>query len=335
MTHHRSKPRAGSLAYTPRKRAKKQIPRIHSWVKTDELKPLGFAGYKAGMTHVIALDSTEKSRTHGLEISIPVTILETPPMIVAGIRAYIKGYFGARTFTDAWMPEPKKEKRELHKLYKKLHLENKFDEKALTEIENNMDKISDIRLLVFAQSSLTSTPKKKPDLMEIAIGGGIEDKFNYAKEKLGSEININEVFAESSFADVTSVTKGKGFQGIIKRWGVKKQRSKATKKRRHMGSGGAWTPSYKLWREPLPGQVGCHTRTEHNKLILKIGENGTKVTPKGDFLNYGPVKKNYVMLAGSIPGPANRLIRLTLPRRKHKDENFEVIHINTDSKQGA
>ena len=334
MPHHRSKPRSGSLAYTPRKRAKKQIPRINSWLKTEEIKPLGFAGYKAGMTHVIVLDNTEKSRTKGLEISIPVTILETPPMVVAGIRAYVKGYFGDKTFADAWMPEPKKEKRELHKIYKKLHLENNFDEKALLEIETNLDKISDIRLLVFAQPVLTSMPKKKPDLMEIAIGGGIEDKFNYAKEKLGNEININEIFAENSFADVTAVTKGKGFQGIIKRWGVKRQRHKATQKRRHLGTGGAWTPTFKSYREPLPGQVGYQTRTEYNKLILKIGENGSDVTPKGDFLSYGPVKKDYVMLDGSIPGPAKRLIRLTLPRRKHKDENFEIIHVNKDSKQG-
>ena len=147
-------------------------------------------------------------------------------------------------------------------------------------------------------------------------------------------MNINEIFNEGTFADVTSVTKGKGFQGIIKRWGVKKQRSKATKKRRHMGSGGAWTPSYKLWGEPLPGQVGYHTRTEHNKLILKIGDKGKEVTPTGDFLYYGPVKKNYIMVKGSIGGPEKRLILLSLPRRKHKDENYEIIQINTDSKQG-
>ena len=328
------KPRAGSLAYTPRKRAKKQIPRIHSWVKTEEVKPLGFAGYKAGMTHVIVQDNREKSRTKGLEISIPATILETPPMLAAGIRAYKKGYLGERTFIDAWMPEPK-EKKELNKLYKKLHLGNKFNSDALEKIEKNLNEISDIRLLVYAQSSLTPTPQKKPDLMEVAIGGKVVDKLTMAKEKLGREINITEIFNEGNFADITAVTKGRGFQGIIKRWGVKKQRSKATKKRRHMGSGGAWNPSYKLWREPLPGQVGYHTRTEYNKLILKIGDNGSDVTPKGDFLHYGPIKNNYVMLKGSIPGPAKRLIRLALPKRRHRDEDYTIVQINKDSQQGV
>lgn len=331
--HHRSKPRRGSLAFTPRKRAKKQIPRIHSWVETDEVKPLGFAGYKAGMTHVIALDSRENSRTKGLEVSVPVTVLETPPMIVAGIRAYVKGYFGDVTLFDAWMPEPKKEKKDIHKLYGKLHLESKYKEKSLEDIQNSLDRLSGIHLLVYVQPSLTSMPKKKPDLMEIAIGGKIEDQFNYAKEKLGNEISISDVFGENSFADVTSVTKGKGFQGVVRRWGVKKQRSKATQKRRHMGTGGAWTPSYKSWREGMPGQVGYHTRTEFNKLIVKFGDNGSEVTPKGDFLNYGPVKKNYIMIKGSVPGPAKRLIRLSLPRRDHREENLAVVHINQESPQ--
>ncbi len=332
MSKHKS--RSGSLAFTPRKRAKKQIPRIHSWAKSDEVKPLGFAGYKAGMTHVIATDNTKKSRTSGLEISVPVTVLETPPIIVAGIRAYTRGYPGEITLTDAWMPEPKKEKKDLHKLFVDFNIGNKTPGKALETIEKNIDKISDIFLLSYAQSALTSLPKKKPELMEIAIGGGIEDKFNYAKEKLGTEINVSEIFNENDFVDVTSVTKGKGFQGIIKRWGVKKQRSKATQKRRHMGTGGAWKPAHKSYREGLPGQVGCHTRTEYNKLILKIGDNGSEVTPKGDFLNYGPVKKNYIMLKGSIPGPAKRLIRIALPKRKHRATALDITHISTDSKQG-
>jgi len=170
--------------------------------------------------------------------------------------------------------------------------------------------------------------------MEIAIGGNLKEKFEFAKKMLGKEINVEEVLSENRFVDVTAVTKGKGFQGVIKRFGTRKQPRKAGKGRRHIGSGGSWKPARKLWTEPLPGQLGYHTRTEYNKVVLGIGKEGRDVTPKGDFLHYGPIKGSYVLLSGSIPGPAKRLIRLSNARRPKKDVNFEITHINVSSKQG-
>ena len=48
----------------------------------------GFAGYKAGMTHVMMIDDRPRSLTEGMEISVPVTVLEVPPMNVVAVRAY-------------------------------------------------------------------------------------------------------------------------------------------------------------------------------------------------------------------------------------------------------
>ena len=67
----RHRPRRGSLAYSPRKRAKSEVPRIRAWPEQDEPRILGFAGYKAGMTHVILVDDSPNSPTEGLEISVP------------------------------------------------------------------------------------------------------------------------------------------------------------------------------------------------------------------------------------------------------------------------
>lgn len=305
----RSKPRSGSLAYRPRKRARKETPRIHSWADSREAKLLGFAGYKAGMTHVMAIDHRKNSPTSGLEVSIPVTVIDSPPLTVAGIRAYVNGYAGKETFTDASTQE------------------------GLKEIEGNLEKIEDIVLVVQTQPKLIALAKKKPDSMEIAIGGDLKEKFEFAKKMLGKEVNVEDVLGENRFIDVTAVTKGKGFQGVIKRFGVIKQSRKAGKGRRHIGSGGSWTPARKMWTEPLPGQLGYHTRTEYNKAVLSVGKEGSEVNPKGDFLRYGLVKGPYVLLHGSVPGPTKRLIRFSNARRSMKDVDFEITHIDVSSKQ--
>jgi len=93
MTRHHQ-PRSGSVAFSPRKRASKQSPRIKSWPNVEETGLLGFAGYKVGMTHVMMNDNRKNSPTEGMEISTPVTVLEVPPVVVMGIRAYEKTTYG-------------------------------------------------------------------------------------------------------------------------------------------------------------------------------------------------------------------------------------------------
>lgn len=323
------KPRAGSRAYRPLKRAKKETPRLKSW-PCGESKVLGFTGYKAGMTHCVAIDESKTGPRSGSEITIPVTIVETPPMKVAGIRIYKKGIMGELVMTDIWCDTPDKSLSRRTSVTKK-----SASSKKISEAEKDKEEISDVMLITHTQPSLTHSPKKTPDIMEMALSGEISEKLEYAKQVLGSEISITDVFSDSQFVDVTSVTKGKGFGGIIKRYGVKKQPRKATKKRRHMGSGGSWTPSHKLWVEPLPGQVGYHTRTEYNKLIVKVGEDGKEISPEGGFLRYGPVKSNYVMLYGSVPGPSKRVVRMSFPRRQSTPASLAIKHIDTTSKQGS
>ena len=52
-------PRRGSLQYWPRKRAKSPVARVKAWANVKDPILLGFAGYKAGMTHVMAVDNTK------------------------------------------------------------------------------------------------------------------------------------------------------------------------------------------------------------------------------------------------------------------------------------
>ncbi|MCE8423592.1 MAG: 50S ribosomal protein L3, partial [Candidatus Methanoperedens sp.] len=92
---HPHRPRRGSIAYSPRVRARSEIPRVRAWPIKKEPKLMGFAGYKAGMTHAVMIDDVPNSLTSGMEISIPVTVLEVPQMKVAGIRVYGKSTYGA------------------------------------------------------------------------------------------------------------------------------------------------------------------------------------------------------------------------------------------------
>ena len=325
-----SKPRAGSLAYKPMKKAKKETPRIRSWASSDEVGFLGFAGYKAGMTNVLAVDNRKNSPTSGMEIFIPVTVIETPPMRVLAIRAYRKGYLGEETVFDVWADELPEDISRRTSISAK-----KGSGKKLKTLEGMLEGLSDIRLVVATQPKSTSMPKKTPDIMEIALGGSVQEGFDFSKELLGKEVNAADVLTDNTFVDVASVTKGKGFQGVVKRYGVRIQPRKAGRGTRHIGSGGAWTPTRKMWREPLPGQMGYNTRTEYNKPLLKVGSDGSEVSPKGGFLRYGPVNNGYLLIAGSVPGPSKRLIRINKPKRAKGEVSFEITHVNRESKQGV
>jgi large subunit ribosomal protein L3 len=176
--------------------------------------------------------------------------------------------------------------------------------------------------------------------MELRIGGGtINARIEYAKSLLGKEIKITDFVNEGQYVDVSAITKGKGFQGHIKRWGVKLQPHKNSKHRRMIGTLGPHFPSYVLPTVPQAGQVGLHQRTEHNKRILKIGTSGDEITPSGGFLHYGNVKNGYILIHGSVPGCAKRLVRLRdparLPPKLEKAPMPEITYISRETKQGV
>lgn len=322
----------GSMGYSPRKRATSETPRLSSWPSGgDQPKLQGFAGYKAGMTHAFVEDYRPTSTTAGQEVQIPVTVLETPPMRIAAIRFYEDTPYGAKTITEIWSDKLRKE------LARKLPIPKKT-KKNWDEVEDL--KVDDVRVIAYTQPRLVSgIPKKKPELMELRIGGGkIKERIKYAKSIMDKEIHVTDFAQEGDMIDVVAVTTGKGFQGHVKRWGVKLLTHKNSKHRRMIGTLGPWHPNYVMSEVPQAGQTGYHQRTEYNKRVLKIGDNGEEITPNGGFVRYGVVKSKYIILHGSIPGPVKRLIRLRDPIRRKgvKVERApELTYISTESKQGA
>ncbi|MDF1557187.1 MAG: 50S ribosomal protein L3 [ANME-2 cluster archaeon] len=333
------RPRRGSLAFSPRKRAKSQVPTVRSWSTSNgEPKMGGFAGYKVGMSHVIMMDDMPKSLTAGMEISVPVTVLEVPAMKIAAVRAYSKkGPYGTKILGEAIS-------NELDPILdRKLFRPKKANpEKGLASIEKLVEEgaVENIHVISYTLPSLLSgVPTKKPDVMENRIvGGDMAARFEYAKSIMGKSVTVSDVFDSGDIVDTLAITKGKGTQGPVKRWHINLMKNKHSRQGslRQVGTLGPWNPSRVSWRVPQLGQTGYHQRTEYNKRILKIGENAEEVTPAGGFLKYGQLKNGYLLIKGSVPGPKKRLIRLR-PAIRAENNNTgtpQIKHISVESKQG-
>ena len=94
-------PRHGHVGFLPKKRSRRTRGKVKSFPKDDKSKPVhltGFIGYKAGMTHIVREVDRPGSKMNKKEQVEPVTIVETPPMIVVGLVGYIETPKGLRAF---------------------------------------------------------------------------------------------------------------------------------------------------------------------------------------------------------------------------------------------
>ncbi|SVE18116.1 uncharacterized protein METZ01_LOCUS470970, partial [marine metagenome] len=192
----------------------------------------------------------------------------------------------------------------------------------------SIEEYDEVRVLVYTLTNKLSTGKKVPDLMEIAIGGTKEEQINFIKENSGKDIPIEDVFEDNAMVDIRAITKGKGFQGPVKRFGISLKAKKSEKGRRNPGSLGPWKgQTHIMWKVAHAGQTGFHQRTEYNKQIIKVEGELDNLNPKGGINNYGLIKNKSIILKGSIPGPKKRLIVMTKPIRQNKSQDKEKITI--------
>ena len=308
----RKSPRKGSLQFWPRKRAKKLLPRVN-WGEINSEKLLkGFICYKAGMLSVAVKDNTPHSMTKDKKIVIPATVLECPPMKILSVRLYKNGIVATEILSENLDKELKKK----IKLPKKT---TKFDE-AKTE---NYD---DVRVLVYSLVK-KSKLKKTPDIIEIGLSGSYDEKINFVKENLGKEISILNSFDKGELIDLRGLTKGKGLQGPVKRFGITLKSHKSEKGVRRPGSLGPWHPSRVTFRAPQAGQVGMFTRIVYNNKILDLGKSENKFK---NLKNYGEVNTEYLIVKGSVQGPVKRQLILTKSFKKTKKQDkkeYELIEL--------
>jgi large subunit ribosomal protein L3 len=285
------------------------------------------------MTHVVVVEDRPSSPFFGHEISKAVTIIDTPPVMVCAIRAYQTIEHELKAMDEVWAGELSEDLRRRLPTPKEYSMD-----KALQELEQNIDQASELRLILHTQPRLTALPKKVPDIFESKIvGGAIRDQWTFAKELLGNELKVSNILKEGEFIDISSVTKGKGFQGPVKKFHVKKLQRKSRKTVRGIGTLGPWKPARTLWLIPRSGQMGFHQRVELNKRIIKVGIDPKEIIPKGGFLNYGLIRGDYIVVLGTIPGTRKRMVRIRKAVRRPKnipETPPDIVFISLESKQG-
>lgn len=368
MSHRKFEcPRHGSLGFLPKKRTKHINGKIKAFPKDDpKVDPhlTAFMGYKAGMTHIVRNVTKPGSKLDKKDVAEAVTILECPPMVAVGMVGYVDTPRGTRALTTVWAGHLSDEcKRKFYKTWykskKKAFLKyakkyEKESEKIDFELERIKKYCSTVRMICHTQISLTKLSQKKAHLKEIQVNGGsIAAKVDFCKQMFEKKIRVGSIFEQNEMIDIIGVTKGRGTDGVITRWGVTRLPRKTHRGLRKVACIGAWHPARVQFQVPRAGQNGFHHRTEINKKIYRIGKAKSEdemtgstandltqkgITPMGGFPHYGMINEDFVMLKGTVMGTKKRVITLRktlLPQTSRNAlEEITLKFIDTSSKMG-
>ncbi len=295
-------PKRGSRAFWHRKRASSIVCAPKFW---DSKNPglSAFVGFKVGMARATMVDDSA-SPMAGQSVTIPVTIIEVPPIFIYSVTALKNTPVGLKNIvTIAATGSPKLATRSITPAKKPKH--------NLDEIESSLKDFAQLRIVALTNPSKTGTGNKSPLPIEIGLGGTIQEQFSFVKEYLGKEISVSKVLNPGDYIDAIGVSIGHGWQGVVKRMGVALNPHKATKARRHGGSIGGETQAKVMFTVPRAGQHGFHRRTDLTKRILMVGEaKSATFIPKSGLKRYGKLSSDFVLLRGSVPGPVKRMITL-------------------------
>ena len=112
--------------------------------------------------------------------------------------------------------------------------------------------------------------------------------------KLADEIKA-DVFAAGDRVDASAISKGKGFQGAIKRHGQSRgPMAHGSKYHRHAGSNGACSSPSKVFKgKKMPGHMGCVKVTVQNLEVVRVD-----------------AEKNLLLVKGAVPGPKKALVTI-------------------------
>ena len=366
MSHRKfSAPRRGSLGFLPRGRSRHIRGRIRSWPKDDQSqapKLQAFIGFKAGMTHVVREVVRAGSRLNKKEAVEAVTLIETPPMVVIGIIGYKETPQGLKPITTAWASFVGNEVKRC--FYKNFYQSKK---KAFAHLADSKDKMEErinkirkeatvVRVIAHTQPTAIKLGSRKAEIIEIQINGGdVAAKVDFAKSLLEKNVKVSDVFSEGEQIDCIAVGKGRGWEGVIHRYGAKRLQKKTHRGRRKVACIGPFIPRRILWTVARAGNNGFHHRTEMNKRIYRItpapeagqpDETGStqfdltkkSINPMGGFVRYGKITNDFLMIKGSVTGCTKRAITLrktiNINTRRVATEDINLKWIDTSSKFG-
>ncbi len=116
-----------------------------------------------------------------------------------------------------------------------------------------------------------------------------------SKYEVGQEIKVGDMFQAGDRVDVTGISKGKGFQGAIKRFGYSRGReTHGSKYHRHAGSMGSNTDPGRVFKgKGLPGHMGGERVTVQNLDVVKVDN-----------------ERNLLIVKGAVPGPKGGLLSI-------------------------
>ncbi|MFC4098331.1 50S ribosomal protein L3 [Paenibacillus xanthanilyticus] len=122
---------------------------------------------------------------------------------------------------------------------------------------------------------------------------------NLGEYEVGQVIKA-DLFAEGEFVDVTAVSKGKGFQGNIKRWGQSRgPMAHGSRYHRGPGSMGSIQANRVPKGKHLPGHMGHETVTIQNLQVVRVD-----------------AERNVLLVKGSVPGAKNSLVKVKITVKK-------------------
>ena len=125
-----------------------------------------------------------------------------------------------------------------------------------------------------------------------------------SKYELGQELDC-QVFEEGQMVDVTGTSKGKGFQGVIKRYNqTRGPMGHGSQYHRGVGSLGTLLPMHVLKGKKMPGQMGNVQRTVQNLEVISVDTENNVILVKGNVP--GP-KKSFVMIRTAVKKPNVKL----------------------------
>jgi len=150
----------------------------------------------------------------------------------------------------------------------------------------------------------------KPELFELKKVFGEKEVYPAFKKKEfrvpdsslypeGTKIGV-EIFKEGDRVDVTGISKGKGFQGVIKRWGFSGgPKSHGSKSHRRPGSIGQHTDPGRIWKgKKMAGHMGMKKTTVVGLKVIKLNP-----------------EKNLILLKGAVPGPKGSFVLIRKSKR--------------------
>lgn len=158
------------------------------------------------------------------------------------------------------------------------------------------------------RESLVSKPVKghlKSAKIEQSLTRFFEVSTEVEASNLGKEVGF-DAFAEESYVDVTGISKGKGCQGVIKRFHFAGgPASHGSHFHRRPGSiGQRATPARVYANKKLPGHMGAKTRTTQNLKVIAVN-----------------VEKGFMLIKGSVPGAKNSFVRIKKAIKKQNQQN--------------